>query len=54
LRPIHLWAFDLLAFNGRAPAALLARFGCPAISLSEPFEDALALRVAREKWGLEG
>jgi len=44
---IHLWAFDLLAFNGRdlrpqplakrqaCLRALLERFGCPAISLSE-------------------
>jgi hypothetical protein len=27
--------------------ALLERFGCPAISLSEPFEDALALLRGR-------
>jgi hypothetical protein len=45
---IQLWAFDLLAFNGRdlrpqplvkrqaCLQALLERFGCPAISLSEP------------------
>src|SRR5215813_5990943 len=45
---IQLWAFDLLAFNGRdlrpqplvkrqaCLRALLERFGCPAISLSEP------------------
>ena len=63
---IDLWAFDILAFNGRdlrpqplakrqmCLQALLERFGCPAISLSEPFEDGLvALRVA-EKRGLEG
>ena len=33
---------------------LLERFGCPAVSLSEPFEDGLALvRVAEER-GFEG
>jgi bifunctional non-homologous end joining protein LigD len=60
---IHLWAFDLLAFNGRdlrsqplvkrqaCLQALLERFGCPAVSLSEPFEE--LLRVAEEH-GLEG
>jgi bifunctional non-homologous end joining protein LigD len=41
---IHLWAFDLLAFNDRdlqplvkrqaRLQALLERFGCPAVSLS--------------------
>ena len=43
---IHLWAFDLLAFNGRdlrpqplvkrqaRLQVLLERFGCPAVSLS--------------------
>jgi bifunctional non-homologous end joining protein LigD len=63
---IHLWAFDLLAFNGRdlrpQPLvkrqaflqALLERFGCPAISLSEPFEDGLALLRVAEERGLEG
>ena len=52
---IHLWAFDLLAFNGRdlrpQPQAkrqaylraLLERFGRRAIALSELFEDGLAL-----------
>ena len=49
IRPdaLHLWAFDLLAFNGRdlrlqplvkrqtCLQALLDRFGCPAVSLSE-------------------
>jgi bifunctional non-homologous end joining protein LigD len=47
---IHLWAFDLLALNGRDPRpqplvkrqawlqALLERFGCPAVSFSEPFD----------------
>ena len=34
--------------------ALLERFGCPAVTLSEPFDDGLALlRVAKER-GLEG
>src|SRR5262249_52082343 len=63
---IHLWAFDLLAFNGRdlrlqplvkrqaRLQALLERFGCPAVSLSEPFEDGLALLSAAEERGLEG
>jgi ATP-dependent DNA ligase len=53
---IQLWAFDLLALNGQAwrpqplvkrqarLQALPERFGRPAISLSEPFEDGLALR----------
>jgi len=63
---IYLWAFDLLVFNGRdlrpqplvkrqaRLQALLERFGCLAVSLSEPFEDGLALlRVAQER-GLEG
>jgi bifunctional non-homologous end joining protein LigD len=62
---IHLWAFDLLACNGldlrpqplvkrqARLQALLERFGCPAVSLSEPFADGLALlRVAED--GLEG
>src|SRR5262249_20784531 len=63
---IHLWAFDLLAFNGRdlrpqplvkrqaRLQALLERFGCPAVSLSEPCEDGLALLPAAEQRGLEG
>ena len=34
--------------------ALLERFGCPAISLSEPFEDGLALLRVAEQRGLEG
>jgi bifunctional non-homologous end joining protein LigD len=63
---IHLWAFDLLAFNGRdlrlqplvkrqaCLQALLERFGCPAISLSEAFEDGLALLRVAEERGLEG
>src|SRR5215831_19486706 len=33
---------------------LLERFGCPAVSLSEPFEDGLALLRVAEKRGLEG
>ena len=63
---IHLWAFDLLAFNGRdlrpqplvkrqaRLQALLERFGCPPVSLSEPFEDGLALLRVAEERGLEG
>jgi len=63
---IHLWAFDLLAFNGRdlrlqplvkrqaRLQALLERFGCPAVSMSEPFEDGLALLRVAEQRGLEG
>ena len=63
---IHLWAFDLLAFNGRdlrvqplvkrqaRLQTLLERFGCPAVSLSEPFEDGLALLRVAEERGLEG
>jgi len=34
--------------------ALLERFGCPAVSLSEPFEDGLALLRVAEGRGLEG
>ena len=58
---IRLWAFDLLAFNGRdlrpqplvkrqaRLQVLLERFGCPAVTLSEPFDDGLALlRIAEE------
>jgi len=63
---IHLWAFDLLAVNGRdlrlqplvkrqtCLRVSLERFGCPAIRLSEPFEDGLALLGVAEKRGLEG
>ena len=63
---IHLWAFDLLAFNGRdlRPQPLVKRqavlqrllegFGCPAVSLSEPFEVGLALLHVAEVRGLEG
>jgi bifunctional non-homologous end joining protein LigD len=63
---IRLWAFDLLAFNGRDHRlqalvkrqarlqALLDRFGCPAISVSEPFEDGVALLRVAENRGLEG
>ena len=32
----------------------MERFGCPAISLSEPFEDGLALLRVAEQRGLEG
>jgi bifunctional non-homologous end joining protein LigD len=34
--------------------ALLERFGCPAISLSEPFDDGIALLRVAEQRGLEG
>jgi bifunctional non-homologous end joining protein LigD len=63
---IHLWAFDLLAFNGRdlclqplvkrqaSLRTLMERFGCPGVSLSEPFEDGLSLLRAAEERGLEG
>jgi bifunctional non-homologous end joining protein LigD len=63
---LHLWAFDLLTFNGRdlrlqplvkrraRLAALLDRFGCPAVSLSESFEDGLALLRVAEERGFEG
>ena len=32
----------------------MERFGCPAIALSEPFQDGLALLRAAEKRALEG
>jgi bifunctional non-homologous end joining protein LigD len=63
---IHLWAFYLLAFNVRdlrpqslakrkaRLQALLERFNCPAVSLSEPFEDGQALLRVAEERGLEG
>ena len=63
---IRLWAFDLLALNGRdlreqplvkrqaRLQVLLERFGCPAVSLSEPFEDGMALLRVAEERGLEG
>jgi|SRR5215813_3177588 len=63
---IHLWAFDLLAFNGRdlrlqplvkrqaVLQTLLERIACPAVSLSEPFENGLALLRVAEERGLEG
>jgi len=62
---VHLWAFDLLAFNGRdlrpqplarrqALQVLMERFGCPAVSLSEPFEDGISLLRVAEQRGLEG
>jgi len=63
---IHLWPFDLLAVNGRDLRSqqlvkrqeclqiLLERFGCSAISLSEPFEDGLALLRVAEQRDLEG
>src|SRR5215471_2496225 len=63
---IQLRAFDLLALNGQdwrprplvkrqaRLQALLERFGCPAVSLSETFEDGLALLRVAEERGLEG
>jgi bifunctional non-homologous end joining protein LigD len=63
---IHLWAFDLLALNGRdwrpQPLvkrqarlhALLERFGCSAVSASETFGDGIALLRAAEEHRLEG
>jgi bifunctional non-homologous end joining protein LigD len=63
---IQLWAFDLVAFDGRdlrlqplmkrqaCLRAFLQRFGCPAVSLSEAFEDGLALLRVAEERGLEG
>jgi len=63
---IHLWAFDLLVFNGRdlrpqplvkrqaSLQVLLERFACPAVSLSEAFEDGQALLHMAEQRGLEG
>ena len=63
---VHPWAFDLPVFNGRdlrpqplvkrqrRLQALLVRFGCPAVSLSEPFEDGLTLLRVAEQRGLEG
>jgi bifunctional non-homologous end joining protein LigD len=63
---IRLWAFDLLVLNGRdlrlhplvkrqaRLQALLERFGCPSVSVSQPFEDGLALLCVAEKRGIEG
>ena len=63
---IHLWAFDLLALNGQdwrpqplvkrqaRLQVLLERFGCPAVSLSELFEDGMSLLRVAEERGLEG
>ena len=59
------WVFDLQAFNcdvrrqalvkcQACPQVLLERFGCPAVSPSEPIEDGLALLRVAEKRGLEG
>src|SRR5262245_56008909 len=62
---IQLSMFDLLALNGQdwrpqllmkrqaRLQALLERFGSPAISLSETFEDGLALLRVAEERGLE-
>jgi bifunctional non-homologous end joining protein LigD len=65
-RPHTLWAFDLLALNSRdlrlqplvkrqaVLQVLLERFAGPAVSLSEPFEDGLALLRMAEEHSLEG
>jgi len=57
---IHLWAFDHCVERDLRPQprlvkrqarlqALLERFGCPAVSLSEPFEDGLAGAETRSR-----
>jgi len=63
---VHLWAFDLLALNGRDGRprplvkrqarlqALLSRFGCPAVLASESFSDGQALLRVAEEHRLEG
>ena len=63
---LHLWAFDLLAINGRdwRPYGLekrqarldmlLARFDCPAVLMSKSFDDGAALLRIAEKHKLEG
>ena len=63
---IRLWAFDLLAHNGRdlrpqplvkrqaCLQVLLERFGCPAVLPSETFLDGQALLRAAEEHRLEG
>ena len=59
---IHLWAFDLFRDFRPQPLVkrqarlrvLLERFGCPAVSLSEPSEDGRALLRVAEERGLEG
>ena len=64
--PLHLWAFDLLALNGRdwrpyglekrqdRLDALLIRFDCPAVLMSKSFNDGQALLRIAEKHKLEG
>ena len=55
------WRSTTVMFGARrwwtceaCPQVLLERFGCPAVSPSEPFEDGLALLRVAEKRGLEG
>ena len=45
---------QLLAKRQACLHVLLERFGCPAISLSEPFDDGLAAAARAEQRGLEG
>ena len=61
IRYVHRHAFNGRDLRPQPPAkrqerlrALLGRFGCPAVSLSEPFEDGLALLRVAEEGGLEG
>jgi bifunctional non-homologous end joining protein LigD len=63
---LHMWAFDLLALNGRdwrpyglekrqaRLQALLERFDCPAVLPSKAFDDGEALLRVAEKHKLEG
>jgi bifunctional non-homologous end joining protein LigD len=63
---LHLWAFDLLALNGKdlrklplerrhgRLQALVRRFNCPVPLHSEAFDDGQALLRVAEKHGLEG
>lgn len=63
---LHLWAFDLLALNGRdwrpyglekrqaRLDTLLARFDYPAVLMSKSFDDGPALLRVAEKHRLEG
>jgi len=48
------WSRLLPSHSARGLQALLERFGCPAVSLSEPFKDGLALLRVAEQRGLAG
>src|SRR5215471_14234224 len=48
------WSRLLPSRSARGLQALLERFGCPAVSLSEPFKDGLALLRVAEQRGLAG